>query len=271
MPLIRLILEYEGTAYAGWQRQANGVSIQEVVETALARVLGEEVRLHSSGRTDAGVHARAMNAHFFTERRLPVEAFRFGVNRHLPGDVAVLEACEVPAGFHARFSARGKWYRYLVQQGPVRAPLNARFSWHIRKPLDLEAMREAAALFVGHHDFAAFRGTGCSARTTEREVFSFDISRQGDLLCFDVRGGGFLRHMVRIMVGTVVEIGLGARPPDDIVRLLQDGTREAAGRTAPPQGLCLMGVWYDESFSKAAQDEESLPFAPIPCILERRG
>ncbi len=271
MPRIRLVLEYDGTAYAGWQRQANGLSIQELVETALLKIVGEEVRLCSSGRTDAGVHARGMVAHFSTERRLPMEAYCAGVNRHLPADVAVLEASEAPDDFHARFSARGKWYRYTVQQGMVRTPLSARFSWHVRKPLDLPAMRRAAALFVGLHDFAAFRGAGCSARTTEREVFSFEIALQGDLLVFDVRGKGFLRHMVRIMVGTVVEVGMGVRPVEDVAGLLQRGCRTLAGRTAPPQGLCLMRVWYEESPCETPRDEAHLPFPPSPCILERRG
>jgi tRNA pseudouridine38-40 synthase len=272
MPIIRLVLEYEGTAYAGWQRQANGTSIQEVVETALAQVLREEVRLHSSGRTDAGVHARGMIAHFSTTRRLPVSAYCAGVNRFLPGDIAILEATEETRDFHSRFSARGKWYRYLIQQGPVRAPLNARFSWHLRKPLDLSAMREAAALFIGLHDFVAFRGAGCNARTTEREIFSVDISSDGNLLVFDIRGKGFLRHMVRIMVGTLVEVGLGLRPVHDISRLLQRGCRESAGRTAPPQGLCLMQVWYEGASAKPDRgEEESLPSAQIPCILECRG
>lgn len=244
MPLIRLTLEFDGTAYAGWQLQPNGVSVQEVVEGALARILGEEVRLTSSGRTDAGVHARGMVAHFKTDRVLPMSAYREGVNRHLPPDVAVREACEAPDDFHARFSARGKRYRYLIQTGPVRLPLHARFSWHVRTPLDLEAMKRGGAAFAGRHDFAAFRGAGCDAKTTEREIYSVEIGREGDLIVIDVRGEGFLRHMVRVMVGTLVEIGMQRRPAEDIARLLREGCRTSAGRTAPPQGLCLMEVWY---------------------------
>lgn len=244
MPLIRLTLEYDGTEYAGWQLQPNGLSVQEVVENALARILGERVRLNSSGRTDAGVHARGMVVHFETGRLLPMSAYRDGVNRFLPPDVAVKEAEEAPSGFHARFSSRGKWYRYRISQSPVRAPLVSRYSWHVRGALDLAAMQQAAAAFVGRHDFAAFRGAGCDARTTVREVFSVDVVSEGELLAIDVKGGGFLRNMVRVMVGTLVEVGLGRRPPSDVPLLLKEGTRPLAGRTAPPQGLCLMEVWY---------------------------
>jgi tRNA pseudouridine38-40 synthase len=244
MKTIRLTLEFDGTGYAGWQIQPNGPSIQEVVEAALTRILDEPVRLVSSGRTDAGVHARGMVVHFNTGMDLPITAYREGVNRHLPPAIAVREAAEAPPGFHARFSARGKWYRYAISQGPVRSPLLARTSWHIRSALDVEAMTRAAACFVGRHDFAAFRASGCDARTTVRGIFSVELTQNPGLLLIDVKGEGFLRNMVRVMVGTLVETGLGKRPWNDIPRLLQEGTRGKAGKTAPPQGLCLMEVWY---------------------------
>ncbi len=244
MKTIRLTLEYDGTDYVGWQIQANGPSVQEAVEAALALVLGERVRLISSGRTDAGVHARGLVVHFLTDRDLPLAAFREGVNRYLPRQIAVRAAAEVPPEFHARFSARGKWYRYAIYQDAVRSAWFDRTSWHLRAPLDIPAMTEAAALFVGRHDFAAFRSAGCDARTTVRKIFSVDLSREEELLLIDVKGEGFLRNMVRVMVGTLVEIGLGKRPVGDVARLLQEGRRESAGMTAPAQGLCLMEVWY---------------------------
>lgn len=244
MRTIRLTIEYDGTDYAGWQIQPNGLAVQEVVENALAKVLGEHVRLASSGRTDAGVHARGMVAHFVTLRDLPLAAFREGTNQHLPPDVAIREAMEAPSGFHARFSARGKWYRYTLYRGEVRSPLAGRTSWHIRSPLDAEAMAAAARCFVGTHDFAAFRSSSCEARTTVREIFSVELVHAGELLHIDVRGGGFLKNMVRVMVGTLVEIGLGRRPAGDVERLLQGGARRLSGRTAPARGLCLMEVWY---------------------------
>jgi len=244
MKTVCLVIEYDGTDFAGWQIQLNGLAVQEVVEAALARVLGEPVRIFSSGRTDAGVHARGMTAHFITDRDLPMSAFREGVNRHLPSGVAIREAAEMPSGFHARFSAVGKWYRYTLYLNPVRSPLLARTSWHLRFPVDEEAMRRAAEDFVGRHDFSAFRSAGCDARTAVREIFSVELLREGDLLHIDFRGEGYLRNMVRIMVGTLVEVGLHRRHPGDVEGLLAVGDRKAAGITAPPQGLCLMRVWY---------------------------
>lgn len=244
MKTVCLVIEYDGTDFAGWQIQPNGLAVQEVVEAALAKVLGEPVRIHSSGRTDAGVHARGMTAHFVTDRELPMSAFREGANRYLPATVAIREAAEMPNDFHARFSAAGKWYRYTLYPNPVRSPLQARTSWHIRGPLDEEAMRRAAGDFLGRHDFNAFRSAGCDAHTAVREIFSVELLREGDLLHIDFRGEGYLRNMVRIMVGTLVEIGLRRRPAEDVRLLLAGGDRKAAGITAPPQGLCLMRVWY---------------------------
>jgi tRNA pseudouridine38-40 synthase len=218
--------------------------VQEVLEAALALVLGSPVRVHSAGRTDAGVHARGMTAHFETAADLPLAAYREGVNRLLPPDVAVREATEAAEVFHARFDARGKWYRYAIYIAPVRSPLQGRYAWHLRSPLDLTAMGRAAQDFVGRHDFAAFRSAGCDARTTIREVFSVELDQQGELLFIDVRGAGFLRNMVRVMVGTLVEIGMGRRSNADVTDLLRQNCRQRAGRTAPAQGLCLMEVWY---------------------------
>jgi tRNA pseudouridine38-40 synthase len=250
MRTILLLLEYDGTNFSGWQLQPNGRSVQEVVELALANLLGEAVRLHSAGRTDAGVHARAMPAHFTTARTLPLRAFREGLNRLLPADVAVREACEVPATFHARFTAQGKWYRYTILRAPVRSPLLLRTTWQLRGQLDLAAMQAAAELLVGEHDFAAFRASGCAARTTVRRLESVELVEEGDLLHIDVRGSGFLRNMVRMLAGTLVEVGGGRRPAQDIVRLLAREAGVRCGPTAPPQGLCLMAVSYPEQFQK---------------------
>ena len=250
MRTILLLLEYDGTDFAGWQLQPNGRSVQEVVEAALGELLGEAVRLHSAGRTDAGVHALAMPAHFTTARSLPLRAFRDGLNRLLPADVAVRAACEMPAAFHARFAAQGKWYRYTILRAPVRSPLLARTAWQLRGQLDLAAMRAAAELLIGEHDFAAFRASGCAARTTVRRMDSIELTENGALLHIDVRGSGFLRNMVRMLVGTLVEVGRGKRPAHDIVRLLANAEGVRCGPTAPPQGLCLMAVDYPDPFQK---------------------
>ncbi len=243
--LIRLSIEYDGSCYVGWQIQPNGDSIQGVVEAALERIVGTPVRLHSSGRTDAGVHARGMVAHFSDKSSIPLRAFCQGVNRFLPDDIAIRNVSEAPPGFHARYSALGKWYRYSIYRGEIRSPLNGRRAWHLRQSLDLDAMRHAAAELVGRHDFSAFRSSGCNAKTSVREIYSINLCEEGDLLHLDIRGSGFLRNMVRILTGTLVEVGRNERPVGDIARLLRNGDRTCSGMTAPACGLCLMEVVYD--------------------------
>lgn len=244
MRTILLQIEYDGTNYAGWQVQPNGLTVQEVVESALAELLGAKVRIHSSGRTDAGVHARCMMAHFKTESQMAIKAFREGVNHFLPEDVVIRSAVEKDEDFHARYSAQGKWYRYTIYLGAVRSPLSARTAWHLRGPLDLEKMREAATYLVGEHDFRAFRSSSCVAKTTQREIFDVDVSAQGDLVYLDFRGSGFLKNMVRMLVGTLMEVGMGRRSAEDVLSLLAEGDKLNCGPTAPAHGLCLQEVWY---------------------------
>jgi tRNA pseudouridine38-40 synthase len=244
MARIKLIVAYEGTAYVGWQYQPNGLSVQQCLEQALAQLTGQVHTLHSSGRTDAGVHALGMVCHFSSERQLPIKAWREGLNRFLPPDIIVRDAAIVGDDFHARFNACGKHYRYSILRDPIRRPLERRTSWQLKYVLDLEQMRVAARQFVGRHDFSAFRTSGCSAETTVREIFSVDLVEEGALLHIDVRGGGFLRNMVRMMVGTLVEIGRGKRPPESIAALLRDADSASRAVTAPAHGLCLIEVCY---------------------------
>lgn len=246
MRTIKLIIQYDGTAYCGWQEQANGPSIQETVELALAKILGQRVRVQSSGRTDAGVHAVAMPAVFRTESAIPLKAFVDGVNSHLPDDIAVQSAEEVPADFRAIGGARSKTYRYTIYNASVRSPLNRRTSWHVRGVLDISAMQQAAHSFVGEHDFAAFRGQNCTAVTSRRRIDRVEIRQNGPLITIDVTGGGFLKHMVRIMVGTLVDIGRGRFRPEQIRLLLEQPDRKQGGVTAPPEGLCLLRVVYPD-------------------------
>ena len=245
---IKLTIEYDGTNYCGWQVQPNGVTVQEVMETALARMLGGPARLTSSGRTDAGVHARGMVACFTTEKGLPLQAFREGLNTLLPPDIAVRAAEEAPLSFNPRADALGKHYRYTILLDRLRAPLSRTFAWRLGGGLDLAAMRAACGAFVGEHDFAAFRASNCAAKTTVRTIRSFDVVEDGPLVRLDVRGSGFLKHMVRIMTGTLVEVGQGKRPPEDVGRLLAEGDRRVAGMTAPPHGLCLIKVFYGKEW-----------------------
>jgi len=254
MRTLKFTIEYDGSDYIGWQRQPKGLAVQQVMEEALTQFLGQTVTLYSSGRTDAGVHARGMVAHLQTERTLPLRAFRDGVNRFLPPTVAVQQVEEMADGFHARFDARGKWYRYSVYLGPVQSPLHGRNAWCLRPSLDFEAMQEAAALFVGRHDFAAFRTSGCSAKTTIRDIFAVDLQRQERLLTIDVKGSGFLRNMVRMMAGTLVKVGQGKRSPQAISDLLAGQNGGVSALTAPAHGLCLMEVWYDAGESNKMLD-----------------
>ena len=245
MRTIKLTIEYDGSDYVGWQRQPNGLSVQQVMEEAVTQFLGQAVTLYSSGRTDAGVHARGMVAHLQTERTWPLRAFRDGVNRFLPPTVAVQQVEEAAPGFHARFDARGKWYRYSVYLGSVRSPLQGRSAWWLRPPLNIEAMKEVANLFVGRHDFAAFRTSGCAAKTTIRDIFAVDLQQRESLLTIDVKGSGFLRNMVRMMVGTLVKVGQGKRSLQSVADLLAGQNGGTPALTAPAHGLCLMEVWYD--------------------------
>ena len=245
MPSIKLTIEYDGTNYCGWQLQPNGVTIQEVLEEGLLKLLGEPVRLRASGRTDAGVHAKGMVAVFSTARSLPLPAYTHGLNNLIPPDIAIQAAVEVPPDFNPRADAVGKFYRYTILNAPARSPLNRTTSWLIKESLDLAAMREAARLFLGEHDFRAFQAANCAAKTTVRTITGLEIvDSQDGFIHIDVRGTGFLRNMVRIMVGTLVAVGRGKLGPDVVARLLSAGDRSMAGATAPPQGLCLMEVYY---------------------------
>jgi tRNA pseudouridine38-40 synthase len=254
VPTILVTVAYDGTNYSGWQVQPNGLTVQQVVEDALEKLLKERVQVRSSGRTDAGVHARAMPAAFTTSRNLPLQAFVEGVNRFLPADIAIQNAREVPEGFKPITMAYAKQYRYTIINSTVRSPLDRLFSWQVREQLNLEAMAEAAGRFVGSHDFAAFRASNCVAKTTVRRIDSVCITREGSCITIDVIGGGFLKNMVRVMVGTLVDIGKGRFVPADIDRLLQTGDRKEAGSTAPACGLCLIEVIYPDEFTSLPAD-----------------
>jgi tRNA pseudouridine38-40 synthase len=246
MRTIKLTIEYDGTNYAGWQIQPNGLAVQQVIEDALKKLLGEAVRLRSSGRTDAGVHARGMVAAFRTQASLPLRAFVEGSNRYLPPDIAILDASEASSAFKPISDALAKHYRYSILTTAVRSPLHRFHAWHVREALDMAAMKDAAARFAGRHDFAAFRASNCAAKTTVRRMDSVTVSSEGDFIIIDVVGEGFLKNMVRVMAGTLVDIGKGRFAPGHITWLLQDRDRKKAGVTAPACGLCLMKVYYRE-------------------------
>lgn len=250
MKRIVLIIEYLGTNYVGWQVQPNGVSVQELIGAALKKLTGEAAALHASGRTDSGVHARAQVAHFDTESRIPADKFAFALNTFLPKDIRIKSSFQVNGEganeFHARFSVKKKHYRYRVLNAVHDSAFTADRALHVHYPLDLDKLNRAAALFLGEHDFAAFKAVNSTARSTVRRIYISEWSRDGDILCYDVAGSGFLYNMVRIMVGTMLRVGMGYDDLSVIENALSDPRRSNAGDTAPAHGLTLWRVEYDE-------------------------
>ncbi len=243
---IRLIVQYEGTDYVGWQLQENGVSVQQRLNEAILAVTGESVQLHGSGRTDSGVHARAQVAHFDTSARMPADKFAIAMNMRLPRDIRVLYSEEAPEGFHSRFSAKNKTYRYTVQTGPHADVFTRNTALHVHTPLDFGRMQRSAAYALGAHDFSAFMSAGSTLENTVRTIFHSTWTQNGNYLFYEVSANGFLYNMVRILVGTMLEVGSGKLPEDAIARALDSGRRSDAGATAPPQGLMLMRVQYED-------------------------
>ncbi len=240
----RLILSYLGTAYAGWQRQTNALAVQEVVEEALGRLLDHPMRLFGASRTDAGVHARGQVAHLELPRPFPARGLVHGTNHLLPEDVRVLAAHRMPGGFHARKSALGKEYLYRVYRGRAVPPLDAPYVMRVERRLEVPAIRRALAWLPGRHDFTAFALEGGSHRQPLRRIFSATVEESGRELHFRFLGDGFLRGMVRSLVGTLVEIGEGRRDADCMPELLTGRPRAEAGRTAQAGGLVLERVFY---------------------------
>ena len=243
---IKLVIEYDGSGFHGWQVQENAHSVQEEVERAVLKITGEKARVTGAGRTDAGVHAFGQAAHFDTLSNIPAEKFAAALNSALPPEVSVVSSSEMPESFHARFSACGKTYEYRILNRPVRSPILAKRAWHIREGLDLDAMKLAAAKFIGKHDFSSFCASGHSVLTYDRIITASAWNRMDECLVYRVSGNGFLYNMVRIMTGTMVEIGLEKRPVEDIEALFEEKDRNRAGITAPPHGLFLVKVHYPD-------------------------
>ncbi len=245
MRTLKLTIAYDGTAYVGWQRQENGTSVQQLIEEAIAPFTPDAPpSIAGASRTDAGVHAIGQVATARVTFGHPLDAIRRALNIRLPTDIRILAVEEAPDAFHARIDARGKVYRYRIATGPVVLPMHRWFVWHVAAPLDVAAMQDAARPLVGAHDFAAFQATGSSIVDTRRVVRRIDILPAGDELHIEVEGDGFLRHMVRIIAGSLVDVGVGSRPPAWLGSALEGRDRRAAGRTAPASGLVLERVFY---------------------------
>ena len=282
MASFKIVLAYDGTDFVGWQRQASGMSIQGLLEDALRALDDRDVTVTAAGRTDAGVHALGQVAAFSLARAIDPGTLVRALNANLPDTVRALSAAEVPATFNPRFSARAKTYRYRIWNAPALSPFERRYAWHVMSALDVDAMAAAARRLEGRHDFAAFQAAGNDVTTTERTIFSSQLSNRklsttgdtedteeeafsrtgfnlsvprvlrggevggGDLICYEITGDGFLRHMVRAVVGTLVEIGRGRRPVEWIEEVLASRDRGAAGPTVPAAGLFLVAVDYRE-------------------------
>ena len=241
---IKLIIEYDGTNYGGWQKQKNNKTIQETIEKAIKQLTQEEVELTGSSRTDAGVHAKGMVANFYTESSIPSDRFREAINTKLPDDIGIILSEEVEEGFHARYNSKGKTYRYSIVNRYEKVCIGRQTSYQVKDKLDLKLMREACKYFIGKHDFKAFRTEGSSVKTTIRTISQLEIINNNKNLDIIITADGFLYNMVRIIVGTLVEVGKGKIKPKDIDNIIKSKDRTKAGPCAPAKGLCLEKVYY---------------------------
>lgn len=241
---ILLTVSYDGTAYAGWQLQKNAVSVQQRLEEALNRLEGKPIRVTGASRTDAGVHALGQRAHFDTDSRIPPEKYPFALNCLLPGDIRVTDGIQVPGEFHARFDARRKQYKYRIFAAPHASAMLRNLTAHVPQKLCFEKMARSLPVLVGTHDFAAFQASGGTAKTTVRTIESAELQREGSLLTLTVTGNAFLYNMVRIIAGTMLDIGMGRLEEDAFEKALQSRDRLDLGITAPACGLELVFIEY---------------------------
>ncbi len=270
---IALGLEYNGSAFCGWQHQTQGCGVQDALEQALSTLAGQAIAVVAAGRTDAGVHATGQVVHFDTDAKRPLTAWVRGVNAFLPDSVAVLWAHPVNAEFHARFSATARSYRYVLLNRPVRSALHSgQIGWYCA-PLDVDSMRQAAASLVGEHDFSSFRAAECQAKSPVRRLRWLQVVRQGENILFELTANGFLHHMVRNIVGALVYVGAGKYPPDWIAELLQQRDRTRAAPTFAAAGLQLCHVAYDAHWGLPVSPEPSWTAGEPsqPCAADDAG
>ena len=242
---ILLIIEYCGKNYAGWQRQQNGISIQEKIENAIQELTGQKININGSGRTDAKVNALGQCANFKIDCTIPPPNFSMALNSILPEDIRILESFEVDMDFHARYSATGKYYRYTILNRKMPSAIYKHTTCHVKQPLDVEKMIKASSYFIGEHDFRAFMSAGSNIKTTIRTIYSLNITQNDNLLFIDIKGNGFLYNMVRIIAGTLAEVGKGSIPVEEVKNIIQSHDRSRCGPTLKASGLCLMEVFYN--------------------------
>ena len=241
---IKLIIEYDGRGFNGWQKQPNKLNIQGEIERAIKEVTGEEVELNASGRTDAGVHAISQVANFKTESNIDINKIPLALNSKLKKSIIIKKAEEVDLNFHARYNAKGKKYRYIINNSLVGSAIYRDLEYNFPIKLDVEKMKHSAKYFEGEHDFKAFRSSGTSNKNSVREIYKVEIKEENERIILEFTGNGFLYNMVRIMVGTLMDVGLGKIKPESIKDIIDSKERTKAGKTAPAQGLYLVEVYY---------------------------
>lgn len=242
---IKLIIEYDGTNYSGWQKQKHSITIQQKIEEAIKSITKEDCEVIGSSRTDAGVHARGFVANFITESNIPPNKFKYAINSKLPKDIVIRNSEEVPLEFHSRFDSKGKKYIYTILNREEPPTIERNYVYHFPKKLDVDLMRQGSKFFIGEHEFDSFyKKSGSTVKSTLRNIYYCDVIKRDNLIEFIVIGNGFLYNMVRIMAGTLIEVGIGRIQPKDIQDILLAKDREKAGRSLPPQGLCLYEVLY---------------------------
>ena len=245
MKNVMLVIEYEGTNYSGWQRQVGQRTVEEEIEKALRKITKEETKLIGSGRTDAKVHAFGQVANFMTKSTIPASKFKYILNTRLPNDITIRESKEVDMDFHSRFSAKAKKYKYIIYKNKMPSALYRNFSYHISRNIDIERMRSASKEFIGTHDFTSFKGKRSVVKDAIRTIYKIEIQQNKDLIEITIVGKSFLRYMVRIIVGTLLEVGYGNLTREDVREIIASKNRINAKKTAEPQGLFLMKVYYD--------------------------
>ncbi|QCX34828.1 tRNA pseudouridine(38-40) synthase TruA [Caloramator sp. E03] len=241
---IKLVIEYDGTKYCGWQSQKNGISIEDTLKSAIKSIINEDIKLIGSSRTDAGVHAKGQVANFYCESNIPTERLPFAINSKLPHDIVVLKAEDMPLDFHARYSSLGKRYSYTIFQRKIPPALMRSYVAFCPYELNYDLMRMAGEYFLGTKDFSAFKSSGSSVKTSVRTIRYLEFEKYDNIIRFEIEADGFLYNMVRIIAGTLIDVGIGKIEPEDIESIIESKNRKRAGRTAPASGLCLEKVYY---------------------------
>lgn len=246
MKRVKIVVAYDGTNYCGWQVQPNGITVEEVLNRSLSNLLGEKIEVMGASRTDSGVHSLGNVAVFDTNTRMPADKIAFALNQRLPEDIVVQGSCEVPSDWHPRYQESTKTYEYRILNRTFRMPTRRLDTYFYHYPLDVEQMSEAASYLVGTHDFASFCAANAQVKSTVRTIYSCTAQKENGIITIRVTGNGFLYNMVRIIAGTLIEVGAGKRRPEEIKDILAAENRDAAGPTAPAQGLTMMGIEYKQ-------------------------